>query len=225
MIDYIDGWLGRKKVCLILIVNVQCGQFQYKVPEASTFNILHWNINLNSTSTTDFLESVDLLSISTIVGNPMKGTTKCGKTNDKLKIISKDRNGGSENKLSLKLENQAFQDMKDFYKGEKVLIKKMLYRNGKAEVKEENGIEASESFIVSGYEILEISYKSLTEHRNYEDVKEVVFFGPDNKDLELEDNLFNISKTDLPYQLSCPYAKYDYAYLHQVKLDKEVVNV
>uniref|UniRef100_A0A0N4ZDF8 Heparinase n=1 Tax=Parastrongyloides trichosuri TaxID=131310 RepID=A0A0N4ZDF8_PARTI len=261
------AWMAWKKEDMsVSNLNIQCGSYDYNVAGTVDFKKLFWNIKLISTNTTKFLESVNLLSILEATGNPMKSTTKCGKTNDKLKIISKDRNGtlsiveriqfnvlqskkifyffdeskiekktefltpcgiadvhhtaptilidghklveiagtdgikekllvkGGENKFSLKLEDQAFQEMKDFYQGEKVLIKKMLYRNGKAKIKEENGIETSESFIVTGYEILEISYKSLTANRNYKDVKEVVFFGPDNKDLELEDNLFNISK-------------------------------
>uniref|UniRef100_A0A0N4ZZH9 Lipoprotein n=1 Tax=Parastrongyloides trichosuri TaxID=131310 RepID=A0A0N4ZZH9_PARTI len=130
-----------------------------------------------------------------------------------------------ENKLSFKLVGQGSQDLINFYQGEKVLIKKMLYRNGKAEVKEENGIEASEDFIVSGYEILEISYKSLTTNRNYKDVKEVVFFGPVDKDIELEKHLINITAADVPYQLRCSYTKLDYAYLYEVKADDEVMEV
>uniref|UniRef100_A0A0N4Z5Z1 Cadherin domain-containing protein n=1 Tax=Parastrongyloides trichosuri TaxID=131310 RepID=A0A0N4Z5Z1_PARTI len=77
----------------------------------------------------------------------------------------------------------------------------------------------------SGVANTEISYRSLYKDRKYEGVKEVIFFGPVNKDMELKMEVIKITATDLPYQLSCPYAKYDYAYLYQVKLDKEVVNV
>uniref|UniRef100_A0A0N4ZJI3 Spheroidin n=1 Tax=Parastrongyloides trichosuri TaxID=131310 RepID=A0A0N4ZJI3_PARTI len=275
-------------------LNVQCGQFQYKVPGTSTFIHLHWNIVLNSTSTTEFLESVDLLSSVDVREDPMNNNAKCGKPNKDLMIISKDRNeilsiveeilvkdmqskkmyyffdvkkienstefmtpcgiaevyhlkpeikfdeyqlinGSEDNKIKvIKLiksgENKfnfslVKDDPKSFYKGEKVLIKKMLYHNGKAEIKDENGIEASESFIVTGYEILEISYKSLSRGRNYNDVKEVVFFGPVDKDIELERHLINITAADVPYQLNCSYTKLDYAYLYEVKADDEVMEV
>uniref|UniRef100_A0A0N4Z8L9 SH3b domain-containing protein n=1 Tax=Parastrongyloides trichosuri TaxID=131310 RepID=A0A0N4Z8L9_PARTI len=288
-------WMVWKKEDIsVSNLNVQCGQYQYKLPGTSTPNILYWNIKIISTSTTKFLKSVDLLSTLKIKENPMEGIDKCGKSSDELKIISKDRNGtlsivknilskdlqskkmyyffdeekivdntelltpcgiadvyhtaptisivgyelvkiakndkikitspvnAGKNKYFFKLEND---DLKDFYKGEKVLIKKMLYRNGKVELKNENGIEASESFIVTGYEILEISYKSLTDNRKYKDVKEIIFFGPVNKNLELKVEVIKITSADVPYQLTCSYTKFDYAYLYQIKTDKEVMDV
>uniref|UniRef100_A0A0N4ZZK0 Ribosome biogenesis GTPase RsgA n=1 Tax=Parastrongyloides trichosuri TaxID=131310 RepID=A0A0N4ZZK0_PARTI len=77
--------------------------------------------------------------------------------NDTIKITSPVKVG--KKKYFFKLMSEESQDLANFYQGEKVLIKKMLFRNGKAEYRKEKGIEASENFIVAGYEILEISYK------------------------------------------------------------------
>uniref|UniRef100_A0A0N4ZWN3 Ig-like domain-containing protein n=1 Tax=Parastrongyloides trichosuri TaxID=131310 RepID=A0A0N4ZWN3_PARTI len=143
--------------------------------------------------------------------------------NTRIKITSPVEMG--RKKYFFKLMAEGSQELSDFYKGEKVLIKKMLYRNGKVELKKEKSIEASESFFVNGYEILEISYKSLTKDRKYEDVREIIFFGPVNKNLELKVEVIKITAADVPYQLTCSYTKFDYAYLYQIKADKEVMDV
>uniref|UniRef100_A0A0N5A047 SH3b domain-containing protein n=1 Tax=Parastrongyloides trichosuri TaxID=131310 RepID=A0A0N5A047_PARTI len=292
------AWMAWKKEDISASnLNVQCGYYDYKVAGTVNFNKLFWNIKIISTSTTKFLKSVDLLPTSDIVGNPMRGIDRCGKPNNELKIILKDKNGKlsnvekiqfdvlqskkifyffdeskiventellspcgiadvylasptisivgyklvkiaknnrikitypvemGEKKYFFKLVIEGSQDLTNFYQGEKVLIQRMLYRNGKVELKQEKGIEASESFLVTGYEILEISYKSLTKDRKYEDVREIIFFGPVNKNLELKMEIIKITAADVPYQLSCSYTKFDYAYLYQIKTDKEVIDV
>uniref|UniRef100_A0A0N5A5X5 YopX domain-containing protein n=1 Tax=Parastrongyloides trichosuri TaxID=131310 RepID=A0A0N5A5X5_PARTI len=89
-----------------------------------------------------------------IVGHKLIEITENGiiKTTSPMEVGKK--------KYFFKLVDEESQDLANFYKGEKVLIQKMLYRNGNVELKKEKGIEASESFFVNGYEILEISYKS-----------------------------------------------------------------
>uniref|UniRef100_A0A0N4ZEP6 DUF4377 domain-containing protein n=1 Tax=Parastrongyloides trichosuri TaxID=131310 RepID=A0A0N4ZEP6_PARTI len=258
-------WMALKKEDMsVPYLNVQCGSYLIATRTKKYDEIL-WNIKIISTSTTKFLKSVDLLSTLKIKENPMEDINRCGKPSDKLKIISKDRNGklsivekiqfdvlqskkifyffdeskiventefltpcgvadvyhnrptisivghklteiaendeikvtspvvAGKNKYFFKLEEQ---DLKNFYQGEKVLINKMLYRNGKVELKKEKSIEASESFLVTGYEILEISYKSLFKDRKYKVVKEVIFFGPVNKNLELKMEVIKISAAD-----------------------------
>uniref|UniRef100_A0A0N4Z5Z0 Tyrosine-protein phosphatase domain-containing protein n=1 Tax=Parastrongyloides trichosuri TaxID=131310 RepID=A0A0N4Z5Z0_PARTI len=288
-------WMAWKKEDIsVSNLNVKCGSYDYNVGGTVDFKKLFWNIKLISTSTTKFLESVNLLSSFDARGDSMKDNTKCGKSNNDLNIISKDRNGILSSVEMIKSEDmqakmmyyffykdtiikdkefitpcgiievydhppkikiavykliKASEDdkvkitdpiksevkkyfftlegneMKDFYKGEKVLIKKMVYHNGKAEIKEEKGIEASESFLVTDYEILEISYRSLFKDRMYEDVKEVIFFGPVNKSMELKMEVIKITAADVPYQLSCSYTKFSYAYLYQVKANTEVIDV
>uniref|UniRef100_A0A0N4ZLZ1 Ig-like domain-containing protein n=1 Tax=Parastrongyloides trichosuri TaxID=131310 RepID=A0A0N4ZLZ1_PARTI len=300
LLDRNDGeyvWMAWKKEDISLSnLNVQCGYFDVDTGE-NNFKRIFWNIKVVSTSTTKFLENVNLLFSTEAAKYSIRNINIREILNNQLLIILRDRNGklsyveniriedfrskniyyffdiakirkdtelltpssiveiyhvpptisiegnqlvkieendgikvmstvkAGENKYLFKLMSLGSQDLINFYQGEKVLIKKMLYRNGKAEVKEEKGIEVSESFTVTGYEILEISYKSLSKDRKYEIVKEVIFFGPVNKNLELKAEIINITAADVPYQLSCSYTKFDYAYLYQVMVDKDVMDV
>uniref|UniRef100_A0A0N4Z1E0 Peptidase_S9_N domain-containing protein n=1 Tax=Parastrongyloides trichosuri TaxID=131310 RepID=A0A0N4Z1E0_PARTI len=139
--------------------------------------------------------------------------------NNKIKMINKIKS--DETKYFFKLEER---NIKDFYLGEKVLIRKMIYRNGQAEIKDDKVIEAS-NISVTGHEILEISYKSLFRSRSYKDVKEIIFFGPVEKETTLEKKTVEISAMDTSYQPSCSFSEFDYAYLYQMKTDNDEIKM
>uniref|UniRef100_A0A0N4ZWQ1 Tyrosine-protein phosphatase domain-containing protein n=1 Tax=Parastrongyloides trichosuri TaxID=131310 RepID=A0A0N4ZWQ1_PARTI len=145
------------------------------------------------------------------------------KNMEKIFVVNSTFHGNRTYQFKLEIKNSP--DLKNFYAGETVIINKIKYKNGEIKIINNTKYYSSEIFTVDKFEILEFIYPTITRNGSYEEVKRIIFFGPENRNFVLKHEVYQLIDNDQEVQAHCSMNIFSYGYLVAMKANNITTNV
>uniref|UniRef100_A0A0N4ZZR2 Tyrosine-protein phosphatase domain-containing protein n=1 Tax=Parastrongyloides trichosuri TaxID=131310 RepID=A0A0N4ZZR2_PARTI len=128
-------------------------------------------------------------------------------------------------KYNIKLLELGYLNAPEFYADEEISSQRMMYRNGEVKPFGTNEIIKQGELTVKDYEIIQFNYSALSRRKQYKEVIETFFFGPENTTIEedLAPVNYKVPASDINAQ--CLINQYEYAYLAKIMANEESFDV
>uniref|UniRef100_A0A0N5B4E3 Tyrosine-protein phosphatase domain-containing protein n=1 Tax=Strongyloides papillosus TaxID=174720 RepID=A0A0N5B4E3_STREA len=136
-------------------------------------------------------------------------------------VIQKNINGTSFNVINTSGNQEIINVILDvggdrsFYRGEKVLLKRMRYLKEETKVIEDSKISITSNFTIKGFDLVELAY-NCPDKNNFKLKTQKYYFAPSIKDLKLEKKTISYSVNENLIKPNCPTAYLAIGYLEEV---------